>query len=63
MVEDVEGEYRKEGGHLPSTSISRQRTSGKICEDKYWNCLMVIQARLCTYEYYRQLCCNSCQKV
>ncbi|OXA61246.1 thrombospondin type-1 domain-containing protein 4 isoform X2 [Folsomia candida] len=30
------------------------------CTDQYRNCPLVLQARLCTYKYYRSVCCNSC---
>ncbi|XP_021377154.1 thrombospondin type-1 domain-containing protein 4-like isoform X2 [Mizuhopecten yessoensis] len=36
------------------------------CKDRYGNCQLVVQARLCRYDYYRQICCASCypeQKV
>lgn len=33
------------------------------CIDKYLNCQLVVRARLCTYSYYRQLCCESCREI
>ncbi|XP_027011408.2 thrombospondin type-1 domain-containing protein 4 isoform X1 [Tachysurus fulvidraco] len=30
------------------------------CKDKRSNCLMVVQARLCVYTYYKTACCASC---
>ncbi|XP_067135996.1 thrombospondin type-1 domain-containing protein 4-like [Centruroides vittatus] len=33
------------------------------CIDKYLNCQLVVRARLCSYSYYRQLCCESCREV
>ncbi|KAM4690470.1 ADAMTS-like protein 4 [Rhinophrynus dorsalis] len=30
------------------------------CRDRYHNCAVVVQARLCVYAYYKQACCNSC---
>ncbi|XP_055885699.1 ADAMTS-like protein 4 isoform X2 [Biomphalaria glabrata] len=39
------------------------RKHDKSCKDNFQNCLMVTQARLCSYSYYRKLCCESCQKV
>ncbi|XP_030649312.1 thrombospondin type-1 domain-containing protein 4 [Chanos chanos] len=30
------------------------------CRDKYFNCNVVVQARLCVYNYYRMACCASC---
>ncbi|MBN3310281.1 THSD4 protein, partial [Amia calva] len=33
------------------------------CKDMYFNCNVVVQARLCVYSYYRTACCASCSKV
>ncbi|XP_023809418.1 thrombospondin type-1 domain-containing protein 4 [Oryzias latipes] len=33
------------------------------CRDKYFNCNMVVQARLCVYDYYKTTCCASCIRV
>ncbi|XP_072917533.1 thrombospondin type-1 domain-containing protein 4-like [Hemitrygon akajei] len=30
------------------------------CKDTYFNCAVVVQARLCVYTYYKMLCCASC---
>lgn len=30
------------------------------CKDRRSNCLMVVQARLCVYSYYKLACCASC---
>ncbi|XP_073341029.1 thrombospondin type-1 domain-containing protein 4 [Pagrus major] len=30
------------------------------CRDKRHNCVMVVQARLCVYSYYKSACCASC---
>lgn len=30
------------------------------CKDRRANCLMVVQARLCVYSYYKTVCCASC---
>lgn len=36
---------------------------GKSCSDKgKRRCVMVVQARLCSYPYYQQVCCQSCRK-
>ncbi|XP_021918079.1 thrombospondin type-1 domain-containing protein 4-like isoform X3 [Zootermopsis nevadensis] len=35
---------------------------GEDCDDKFRNCHMVVQARLCKYKYYRSSCCHSCHK-
>lgn len=33
------------------------------CKDKYYNCNVVVQARLCVYTYYKTACCVSCLRV
>ncbi|XP_061576844.1 thrombospondin type-1 domain-containing protein 4-like [Cololabis saira] len=33
------------------------------CSDQYHNCLVVVQARLCVYPYYRGVCCASCSRA
>ncbi|XP_031704205.1 thrombospondin type-1 domain-containing protein 4 [Anarrhichthys ocellatus] len=33
------------------------------CRDKYFNCNVVVQARLCVYDYYKTTCCSSCSRV
>ncbi|KAI5623766.1 thrombospondin type-1 domain-containing protein 4-like isoform X1, partial [Silurus asotus] len=33
------------------------------CRDKYFNCNVVVQARLCVYDYYKKACCASCARV
>ncbi|XP_066448617.1 thrombospondin type-1 domain-containing protein 4 isoform X1 [Eleutherodactylus coqui] len=33
------------------------------CKDKYYNCNVVVQARLCVYSYYKTACCASCVKA
>jgi hypothetical protein len=33
------------------------------CKDKFYNCNVVVQARLCVYTYYKTACCASCTRV
>ncbi|XP_074465771.1 thrombospondin type-1 domain-containing protein 4 [Sebastes fasciatus] len=33
------------------------------CRDKYFNCNVVVQARLCVYDYYKTTCCAACSRV
>ncbi|XP_053317842.1 thrombospondin type-1 domain-containing protein 4 isoform X1 [Spea bombifrons] len=33
------------------------------CRDKYYNCNVVVQARLCVYAYYKTACCASCHRA
>lgn len=34
-----------------------------LCRDSISNCNLVSQARLCTYQFYQQLCCLSCSRA
>ncbi|XP_035856211.1 thrombospondin type-1 domain-containing protein 4 isoform X1 [Sander lucioperca] len=33
------------------------------CSDQYHNCMVVVQARLCVYPYYRSVCCAACSRA
>uniref|UniRef100_A0A8C6VYC7 Thrombospondin type 1 domain containing 4 n=1 Tax=Nothobranchius furzeri TaxID=105023 RepID=A0A8C6VYC7_NOTFU len=33
------------------------------CRDQYFNCNVVVQARLCVYDYYKTTCCASCSRM
>uniref|UniRef100_A0A8C4SA58 PLAC domain-containing protein n=1 Tax=Erpetoichthys calabaricus TaxID=27687 RepID=A0A8C4SA58_ERPCA len=33
------------------------------CRDKHHNCSVVVQARLCVYAYYKNVCCASCTRA
>ncbi|XP_073474934.1 thrombospondin type-1 domain-containing protein 4 isoform X1 [Aquarana catesbeiana] len=35
----------------------------ETCKDKYYNCNVVVQARLCVYAYYKTACCASCVRA
>lgn len=37
-------------------------SSDSGCLDQYYNCLVVVQARLCIYPYYTSICCASCSR-
>ncbi|XP_061879368.1 thrombospondin type-1 domain-containing protein 4-like [Entelurus aequoreus] len=32
------------------------------CKDQFFNCNVVVQARLCVYDYYKDACCASCSR-
>ncbi|XP_019623772.1 PREDICTED: thrombospondin type-1 domain-containing protein 4-like isoform X1 [Branchiostoma belcheri] len=36
------------------------RNSDDSCIDKFHNCNLVVQARMCHYGYYKKVCCASC---
>uniref|UniRef100_A0A3Q3JA82 PLAC domain-containing protein n=2 Tax=Monopterus albus TaxID=43700 RepID=A0A3Q3JA82_MONAL len=33
------------------------------CRDQHHNCMLVVQARLCIYTYYRSVCCAACSRM
>lgn len=43
-----------------SVSISSSLFADENCRDRHHNCVMVVQARLCVYFYYKNACCASC---
>ncbi|XP_028295198.1 thrombospondin type-1 domain-containing protein 4 [Gouania willdenowi] len=51
-------ESREECNKQPCTAEINQS-----CIDQYYNCLVVVQARLCIYPYYRRVCCASCDRA
>uniref|UniRef100_A0A672KDR7 PLAC domain-containing protein n=1 Tax=Sinocyclocheilus grahami TaxID=75366 RepID=A0A672KDR7_SINGR len=42
---------------------NKQKHIDESCRDMYYNCVVVVQARLCVYSYYRTTCCASCSRV
>ncbi|XP_012721199.2 thrombospondin type-1 domain-containing protein 4 [Fundulus heteroclitus] len=36
------------------------QVADKNCRDRLDNCMMVVQARMCVYSYYKTACCASC---
>ncbi|XP_033957715.1 LOW QUALITY PROTEIN: ADAMTS-like protein 4 [Pseudochaenichthys georgianus] len=36
------------------------QVSDENCRDRRHNCMMVVQARMCVYSYYKTACCASC---
>ncbi|CAL7945946.1 unnamed protein product [Xylocopa violacea] len=43
--------------------ISNVLEENPLCKDTIANCNLVAQARLCTYQFYQQLCCQSCSRT
>ncbi|XP_017764298.1 PREDICTED: thrombospondin type-1 domain-containing protein 4-like [Eufriesea mexicana] len=43
--------------------ISNVLEENPLCKDSISNCNLVAQARLCTYQFYQQLCCQSCSRA
>ena len=33
------------------------------CEDRFKNCAVVVQSRLCRYAFYTANCCSSCRHI
>ncbi|RVE76383.1 hypothetical protein OJAV_G00007300 [Oryzias javanicus] len=40
-----------------------QPETNPLCSDQFHNCVLVVQARLCVYPYYRRVCCASCSRT
>lgn len=54
--------------HLPKPplmlrSLDLFLPTDENCKDRYYNCNVVVQARLCVYNYYKTACCASCTRV
>lgn len=43
--------------------ISNVLEENPLCKDSTSNCNLVAQARLCSYQFYHQLCCQSCSRA
>ncbi|KAK9305288.1 hypothetical protein QLX08_003643 [Tetragonisca angustula] len=43
--------------------ISNVLEENPLCKDGTTNCNLVAQARLCAYQFYQQLCCQSCSRA
>ena len=43
--------------------ISNGLEENPLCRDSIPNCNLVSQARLCSYQFYQQLCCLSCSRA
>lgn len=44
-------------------SVLFSSAAEETCKDKYYNCNVVVQARLCVYNYYQTACCASCTRA
>jgi PLAC (protease and lacunin) domain len=42
------------------TSKPSKLVKGPGCQDKFKNCNIVVQSRLCMYSFYQTNCCRSC---
>ncbi|XP_063296003.1 ADAMTS-like protein 4 [Pelobates fuscus] len=52
---DSKPEERKVCNTQPCSAVLDEN-----CRDRFHNCAVVVQARLCVYAYYKQACCSSC---
>ncbi|KAF4514264.1 UNVERIFIED_CONTAM: hypothetical protein B566_EDAN018667 [Ephemera danica] len=51
------------GSHLQAHDAHEDSGgAGPDCVDKFPNCNLVVQARLCKYKYYRNACCVACHR-
>lgn len=61
--EDVEEENKSGHSSDIASSSSSSQEAQEDCKDNYFDCLVVAQSRLCPYEYYKHLCCQTCSKL
>lgn len=45
------------------SAVAFSSAADESCKDRYYNCNVVVQARLCVYNYYKTACCASCTRV
>lgn len=51
---------KSEQEQICNTIPCSPQVSDENCRDRRHNCVMVVQARLCVYSYYKTACCASC---
>lgn len=57
---DCDPESKPEQEQMCNTIPCSPQVPDENCRDHRQNCVMVVQARLCVYSYYRTACCASC---
>ena len=46
-----------------AAASTREESEASLCEDKFKNCNIVVQAHLCVYSFYQSNCCRSCRDI
>ncbi|XP_068998800.1 LOW QUALITY PROTEIN: thrombospondin type-1 domain-containing protein 4-like [Embiotoca jacksoni] len=57
---DCDSSPKPEQEQFCNTIPCSPQVSDENCRDRGHNCVMVVQARLCVYSYYKTACCASC---
>uniref|UniRef100_A0A7N8XH57 ADAMTS-like 4 n=1 Tax=Mastacembelus armatus TaxID=205130 RepID=A0A7N8XH57_9TELE len=57
---DCDSSSKPEQEQICNTIPCSLKVSDENCQDRRHNCVMVVQARLCVYSYYKTACCASC---
>ncbi|XP_078143483.1 ADAMTS-like protein 4 isoform X2 [Centroberyx gerrardi] len=58
--QECDSTTRPEVEQICNTIPCSPQVSDENCRDRRHNCVMVVQARLCVYSYYKTACCASC---
>ncbi|XP_046350482.2 thrombospondin type-1 domain-containing protein 4-like [Haliotis rufescens] len=53
----------RENCQMRDCRLPQATRASPTCRDQYRSCQVVLQARLCTYSYYRKICCSSCKSA
>uniref|UniRef100_A0A667XUM0 PLAC domain-containing protein n=1 Tax=Myripristis murdjan TaxID=586833 RepID=A0A667XUM0_9TELE len=57
---DCDSTTKPEQEQICNTIPCSPQVADENCRDRRHNCVMVVQARLCVYSYYKTACCASC---
>ncbi|XP_022612460.1 ADAMTS-like protein 4 isoform X2 [Seriola dumerili] len=57
---ECDSNAKPEQEQICNTIPCSPQISDENCRDRRHNCVMVVQARLCVYHYYKTACCASC---
>ena len=60
--QESKSEMSNEILQLPEKHL-KFREKSEVCRDKFKNCNVVVQSRLCRYSFYQSNCCSSCAKL
>uniref|UniRef100_A0A7N6AA71 PLAC domain-containing protein n=1 Tax=Anabas testudineus TaxID=64144 RepID=A0A7N6AA71_ANATE len=57
---ECDPDTKPEQEQICNTIPCSPQVADENCQDRRHNCVMVVQARLCVYSYYKTACCASC---
>ncbi|XP_054637197.1 thrombospondin type-1 domain-containing protein 4 isoform X2 [Dunckerocampus dactyliophorus] len=58
--QNCDASIKPEQEQMCNTIPCSPQVTDENCKDRRHNCVMVVQARLCVYSYYKTACCASC---